>query len=255
MLGRQLSLDLGIRSMHSPLYYMRSNAHLCRSGRYWIFLDVESDKYLALRSDELSLLGPWIHGWQDVYDDEKPPNYRLSADATNLANDLIARGILSESPRDAKNAAALKIVRPKSSLLNSTSPDSKLSPARYIAAFAIACARADWLLRTKEIRTIIRRASSRKLKHHMAREHHETQRMISLAQCFNRLRLLYPREYLCLFDSIALVEFLAMYSQYPSWVFGVVAEPFEAHCWLQEGDVLLNDTLERSSVYCPIMSV
>ena len=72
---------------------------------------------------------------------------------------------------------------------------------------------------------------------------------------FEHLRPLYPRPYLCLFDSLALLEFLAAYHSYPRIVFGVVADPFQAHCWLQEGDVLLNDDLEQVGKYEPIMSV
>jgi Transglutaminase-like superfamily len=38
-------------------------------------------------------------------------------------------------------------------------------------------------------------------------------------------------------------------------VFGVNADPFEAHCWVQAGSVVLNDTLGRVSSFTPIMSV
>jgi hypothetical protein len=72
---------------------------------------------------------------------------------------------------------------------------------------------------------------------------------------FDSLRLFYPRPYLCLFDSLALIHFLARFGLYPDWVFGVQADPFEAHCWVQAGSVVLNDTVERVSAFTPIMYV
>jgi hypothetical protein len=70
---------------------------------------------------------------------------------------------------------------------------------------------------------------------------------------FNSLRLFYPRSYLCLFDCLALLNYLSFHSIFPTWVFGVVADPFSAHCWLQQDGVVLNDTVETVAKYTPIM--
>jgi len=59
----------------------------------------------------------------------------------------------------------------------------------------------------------------------------------------------------CLFDSLALSHFLAFFSLFPQWIFGVQMRPFVAHCWLQHEDVVLNDTAERVRDYVPVMSV
>jgi hypothetical protein len=59
----------------------------------------------------------------------------------------------------------------------------------------------------------------------------------------------------CLFDALALSEFLAAYRIHPRWVFGVQARPFAAHCWLQLNGVVLNDTLDHVRRYAPIMIV
>jgi len=54
---------------------------------------------------------------------------------------------------------------------------------------------------------------------------------------------------------LALLEFLAIKNLYPTWVFGVQAQPFGAHCWLQEGDKLLNESVEYAGQFTPIMAV
>jgi len=59
----------------------------------------------------------------------------------------------------------------------------------------------------------------------------------------------------CLFDSLALLNFLASFSLFPQWIFGVQMRPFVAHCWVQHENAVLNDTPERVRDYVPIMSV
>jgi hypothetical protein len=76
-----------------------------------------------------------------------------------------------------------------------------------------------------------------------------------LVHIFSRLRPYYPRRYLCLYDSLALIEFLAKYHHFPQWVFGVQTEPFNAHCWVESYGHVLNDDVENVRYYTPIMTV
>lgn len=76
-----------------------------------------------------------------------------------------------------------------------------------------------------------------------------------LLATFQCLRPYYPRPYLCLFDSLALVYFLLRQGVRPEWVFGVKVAPFGAHCWVQVDSVLVNDTLDNVRAYVPIMRV
>ncbi|MBS0411493.1 MAG: lasso peptide biosynthesis B2 protein [Proteobacteria bacterium] len=57
----------------------------------------------------------------------------------------------------------------------------------------------------------------------------------------------------CLFRSFLTVTALRRAGVAVSWVFGVQTWPFRAHCWLQIGDVVVNDAAERVSGYVPIM--
>jgi hypothetical protein len=79
--------------------------------------------------------------------------------------------------------------------------------------------------------------------------------MKDLLHTFEVVRPFYPRPYLCLFDSLALIGYLAKQGQFPWLVFGVIAEPFQAHCWVQDGDMVINDTLDRVFPYTPILAV
>ncbi|KQV54656.1 MULTISPECIES: lasso peptide biosynthesis B2 protein [unclassified Caulobacter] len=72
---------------------------------------------------------------------------------------------------------------------------------------------------------------------------------------FLRHRPYVPIKANCLLDSIALLDFLGRHGDDANLVFGVTPSPFSAHCWLQRGDQVLNDVLDRVSPRLPIMVV
>lgn len=76
-----------------------------------------------------------------------------------------------------------------------------------------------------------------------------------LALRFNRVRPWVPISAVCLVDSLALMLFLAWRGATATLVFGVEIPPFTAHAWVQCGDCVLNDAVERIVVYTPILAV
>lgn len=72
------------------------------------------------------------------------------------------------------------------------------------------------------------------------------------ALSFRRVRPYVPLSPVCLLDSLALLRFLARRGLRADLVFGVTGAPFSAHCWLQAGDTILNDTLGNVESYTPI---
>lgn len=57
----------------------------------------------------------------------------------------------------------------------------------------------------------------------------------------------------CLLRSFILRRLLERRGLSAAWVFGVATWPFSAHCWLQAGEVVLDDTVERVSRFTPIL--
>ncbi len=72
---------------------------------------------------------------------------------------------------------------------------------------------------------------------------------------FLAARTLVPITPSCLLDSLALGRWLRRRSTRPALVFGVKLDPFAAHCWLQAGDLLLNDAPDRVAEFTPILVV
>jgi hypothetical protein len=75
------------------------------------------------------------------------------------------------------------------------------------------------------------------------------------AQVFDQLLPLAPFQGECLFRASLLLAYLRLDGRDASWVFGVRTYPFQAHCWLQVGDMVLNDAVERICGYTPIFAV
>ncbi len=78
---------------------------------------------------------------------------------------------------------------------------------------------------------------------------------ISAALAFRNARRFIPLRGNCLSYSLALMHWLAAEGESASLVFGVKLDPFAAHCWVQSGDVLLNDRPERVERFARVRSI
>jgi hypothetical protein len=79
-------------------------------------------------------------------------------------------------------------------------------------------------------------------------------RLLEDLAIFRRLAPWLPLDGLCLYRSHLLRTYLVALGHSVDWMFGVRTWPFRAHCWLQAGDVALDDEAERVSAYHPIMA-
>ena len=77
----------------------------------------------------------------------------------------------------------------------------------------------------------------------------------ALVQRFLRARALIPIEPVCLQDSLALHDWLAVRGVRSALVLGIRLDPFAAHCWVQLGETVLNDASDRVTPYTPILVV
>ncbi|WP_374346564.1 lasso peptide biosynthesis B2 protein [Phenylobacterium sp.] len=82
-----------------------------------------------------------------------------------------------------------------------------------------------------------------------------TEGVVARAKLFNAMMPWSPVQGACLLQAAWMLEFLAGAGLTADWVFGVRTWPFSAHCWVQAGEVVLNDTLERVAPYRVILRV
>lgn len=227
---------------------------MCKAQGYWIILSVNRDKYLCVTHTDLASIGRRLHGWRDHTGTvEKFPQFGVEADS--LIASLVSSGIITGNPNDGKPFAESDCPACEKAMENLESNAPATHSIWSVIRFFLACVKIDWQLRRKQLSRILAKIERRRLRASSSVDIQNVIHASKLMAAFKDLRSLYPRPYLCLFDSLALLEFLASYRSFPRIVFGIVADPFQAHCWLQEGDVLLNDDLERVGKYKPIVSV
>jgi hypothetical protein len=76
-----------------------------------------------------------------------------------------------------------------------------------------------------------------------------------LALQYEAARRMFPARPRCLPDSLALFDFLTARKERVQIVFGIRREPFAAHCWVQTGRSLLNETADIAAGFQPICIV
>jgi hypothetical protein len=231
-------------------YFLRSGVYTCVADRHCVFLDLARDRYFSVKREHLQLLMPQIVG-----SFRRPANEPLSVEMQALATSLVAKGLLTLDRTEASgpNEGPRSGARPPSSSLMDDSASGTRVRARLSALFVAAATRAYVSLATRPLRSTVERVKRRRRRHQTRAAPFDFARAASVVRQFDVLRPWFPRNYLCLFDSLALLELLALYGLYPTWVFGVHPEPFEAHCWLQQNDVVLNDSMAHVETFVPIM--
>ena len=79
--------------------------------------------------------------------------------------------------------------------------------------------------------------------------------LAALVAAFERLLPWLPFQGVCFYRAFLLLRVLRWRGFDARWVFGVRIWPFMAHCWLQVGDAVLDDTADRLEAFKPILVV
>ena len=240
-------------------YLLAPHVHLCVCGRHVVLMDLRRDRYIA--AQPAHLLAGWVSGWPGAEaaaesasgtGREGPRGSRAPA----LLSKLLAQGMLVGSAGTGRRATPLALPIAQRTLLEFDFDRPPMARAADLRRFALAWARARSSLAMRPIHSIVAGVRARKAHQLQAAHGSDPQRERALLMTFVHLRpLFYTVRRACLLDSLTLVHFLAASGAYPEWVFGVRTAPFDAHCWVQRGEVLFNDTPDRVRQYSPILQV
>lgn len=209
------------------MYTLTANVRACVDQSVVVFLDLRNDRYLSV---DLKRAPPIL----GVCEGASP----------NAAASLVARGLIEATPklsRDGQSGAGLAA---------SADPDHfrscRVSLADVVAMLG-ACVRASITVRARRLDRAFRAYARGKRVDKPAKTE-----LAELVGRFERIRPWYPRARVCLFDSLALMNFLLAFGHKPEIVMGVRATPFAAHCWVESDGVCLNDAAETCQSYTPI---
>ena len=238
-------------------YLLARHMYPCTTEDYGVVLDLRRDRYLAFGRFEMAVLADYVRGWPREQADEASGGERPGAgthSAEQIISGLLAQEVLVTDPHRGKVAQPVTCPEPRSSLVG---PDLSGRPrltagvlCRFLGTIVSARAR----LRCQSIESVVASVARRRARSGIVgRDIGEAREWV---RAFMFLRpVLFAGPDACVLNALALVDFLAGYGWYPSWVWGVRSTPFSAHCWVQEGQVVLNDLAERVRGYTPILVI
>ncbi len=201
-------------------FFLSPDVYACSSGHLLVFLDLSKDRYFAAPRSALELdAGQRTIG---AHSDEG-----LRWGAKLLEKELVTDRIRAAPPTLGAGGRVLPLP----------------PPVAFIAALTWAMPAVD---RPGGLCSALREIAARRRE---APLDHEKARIES--ERFQAWRPLWPRPYVCLYDTMALAWFLSARGASCEVKFGVQAEPFAAHCWAESGRQVLNDDSE----YCASFDV
>lgn len=229
-------------------YQLRDGLSFCETDGHLIFLDLRRDRYFFLEERMQHALVSALSGGTTPEADIQT---------------LIERDILvdaSRAPPRFETSFSSTLLMPTRSSIEQ--PFSHYSRSN---AFAVAM----------EVTAIVARMRARLAMRHLDgvvdrlaeyRQHNASRTADVRGRCvphvltdaaiaFRQARPFVPIRPCCLLDSLSLVEFLARRGLFATVVFGVIGDPFSAHCWVQARDLVLNDTVGNVSAHTPIRSL
>lgn len=224
------------RSM-SMAFALHESIRFCISGEQVILLDIRAERYFALPKSYTDAFHHWLGG--------EPITER----EVNCLERLVRRGVLcrtADEPSRSDNCSLGAFV--PTAVLN-TSP---VRPSLLAVVKAIG-ARILWAWRMKHWRL------ERQL-HHLerlgdSRKATPTAEMRAIVCAFELADRVLGSHDKCMERSFALVSVCRKYGLRAQAVIGVQNAPFAAHCWVQDGEIVLNEQPDRVQLFTPIMVI
>lgn len=211
------------------------HVHIALSGSFAVFLDTQHDRYRAVR------VSPSKRG---IFEGR-----RAADDGDSFCRSLSKRHILVPLEGQARPVQPTRIEIASRSILETMRPRASLSP------------RTAMLIGRSLRRTMAglkRRGLSETLDRIGRKKRDDTLRLDAAHACeialsFAAHRSLLPAKRICLRDSLALLDLLGREGCAADLVFAVQADPFYAHCWVQAGRWILNDSAYFPQTLSPIL--
>jgi len=224
-------------------YRLSEGLSYCRIDGHAIFLDIQNDRYFRLSDGMEATFTAFIDG---------------SGNSEAELAALTKNKVFTTAPRIERNDAGSSIVPPTRSASELSGPFGSLSLLALleVSTLVLATRRALKTQRLVDVmENFVRYRQKQARKAPSQPTTLSTLLVCDAANSFNRARLYVPVATSCLLDSLSMAKFLARRQIDTSIVFGVTRDPFAAHCWVQAGDMVLNDTVGNVTAHTPIRIV
>ena len=221
-------------------FSLRDNLHHCTVSGRTIILDIEADRYLALPP-----------GMDEAFR-RAAGGEPCGPDDVRVLQSLLTRGLLIPQTHSPDADLSVRIVPPSCDVTPGVGCHPRMA---MLAQVAFAQCLVAWRIRFRGLPAIIRDLESRKLTAGAGVTERHDREYAGISAAFEALGLVFRRSDRCLVRSLAFFWICLRRGFASSLVFGVQASPFSAHCWVQQGEAVLNDTIENVRPFTPIMAV
>ena len=219
-----------------------------------VFLDLHRDKYSCLERRHTKPVCRLLGLPVEEEAESEPSDYQ---DDKQVVQDLVDYGLVTRDPKEGRRAEFVTQYSELKEMLGYFPGEGPKVGFGDVVKFVNALIVTKTLLRFASMQRIIARVKHRKYRFYAkGGAAPDDERLNELVELYKILKpLILTVEDQCLFNSLLLIEFLACYRAYPNWYFGVRLNDFYAHCWVQEKNAILDDTVDRTCLNEPIMVV
>ena len=188
--------------------HLAAHVHGCSTKNQVVLLDLKRNKYLGLAAADANALA------RRVIDLPKCDEASCAADdsvVAELFQEMSSAGMLCRSGERGASYPSLAVGAPTAALIDGYADVTTSTAAKDLACFATAALSAKLLLRRFSLEKIARRVAARRLRR-KSDAPPDIDRLRCLVAGFAKMRTFaFTASNECLFDSLALSEFLSLY--------------------------------------------
>jgi hypothetical protein len=240
-------------------YYLASHVFACASPHGVVLLDLLRNKYFGLDLTDGASLAGFVSDWpaQEISGENVPGVALDRSRVNNLVRSLLDANVLQCClPSDCDISRSTFSLQ--GDLASVGDEIIARTPVRlaHVVSFLFSLLSAFFSLRFLPLNFAVRVVHKRKTRAIATGYYFDPRHAAQLTYVFRRLRpYLFSASGHCMVHALALVNFMAIYGEFPSWVLGVRTEPWGAHSWVQHENLLLDTNPAKVCPYIPLLSV
>jgi transglutaminase superfamily protein len=236
-------------------YVLAHDVYVCKLDDAAVFLDLRANQYFAVPPESIAALDEMVEGFCTL--SAASPRRRSSeSSAESTIESLVSRGILTESRDAGVPARRVTISASQAIAPGQRSNSVRAIHGSHLAFFIGALCDALFHVHLNRLKPLLDRIRVLQAQSGEASGPSRLDAVLELLEVFRRLRtFFYTAKDFCLVDALTLTLFLHKYEHAPTFVIGIRTKPFVAHAWVQVGNCIIDDRIEASQGFTPILTV
>jgi len=240
-------------------YHLANHVFACATRHGVVMLDLHRNKYFGLDMADGASLAGVVRDWpaQRINGQNAPIVSVDRSKVNNLVQSLLDANVLQSCP-PSDYGISRSTFSLKGDLASVGDEIVAETPARlgHVVSFLFSLLSASFSLRFLPLGFTVGVVHKRKARAIAKGYCFDAHRAAQFTFVFRRLRpYLFSANGHCIIHALALVNFMAIYGEFPSWVLGVRTEPWSAHSWVQHENFLFDTNPAKVCPYDPLLSV